>query len=247
MHIVLIEDSLDPSPQLLFALDRDDATVSVMSPDRLATLEPDAPADIVVVELAGPIRDTESTISAVRRSGCPAPIIAITDIDDPGERAARLREGAADCLSRPFDRSELLARIQAIARRCAQAQARSRHVVLARLTIDQNAGLAFVGPERLKLTPQQFAVPEILANRPGRIVSKAHIGQAAVGQRRRGGAPERTIDVVIYQLRRKLAAAEAGLAIETAHGEGLRLQEIDGCPPLPAVLAAKPRSRRMRS
>lgn len=237
MHIVLIEDSLDPSPQLLFALDRGDDTVSVLPPDRLAALEPVAPADIVVVELAGPLNGAESTISAVRRSGCPAPIIAITDVDDPGERAARLREGAADCLSRPFDRSELIARIQAIARRRAQARARSRLIALERLTIDQNAGLAFVGPERLKLTPQQFQVLEILARRFDKVVSKGHLGEAAVGQRLRGGAPERTIDVVIYQLRRKLAQADAGLTIETAHGEGVRLIATAAAPATPAVAA----------
>lgn len=131
-------------------------------------------------------------------------------------RRVALAEGADDVLVEPFATAELLLRVATLLRRIARAPANLRDALtLANLHIDLAAHRVLVGERPVDLTPAEFMMLRTLAERHGRLCTRASLATGCARPATRG------VDMRISRLRRKLGGA--GLVIECVRGEGYRL------------------------
>ena len=129
--------------------------------------------------------------------------------------------GADDYVTKPFSVKVLLQRIRALQRRTDVTQDASQIVEHLGVSIDKVKHRATVEGEELDLTPTEFRLLECLLRQPGRAFTRTQLMDSAIEE----GALvlERTIDVHIKSLRRKLGVA--GDYIETVRGVGYRFKE----------------------
>jgi two-component system, OmpR family, phosphate regulon response regulator PhoB len=149
------------------------------------------------------------------------PVIMLTAKAEEVDKIVGLELGADDYVTKPFSVKVLLQRIKALQRRVGGAVESASVIEHQGVRIDRVAHRAFVGDRELDLTPTEFRLLECLLRQPGRAFTRHHLMDAAIGD----GAVvlERTIDVHIKTLRRKLD--EAGELIETVRGVGYRFAE----------------------
>lgn len=150
-----------------------------------------------------------------RQRGDQTPVIILTALDQISDRIEGLNSGADDYLVKPFDLSELSARIAAVARRYSGKPNPLLH--LGELEIDTSSRSIRRGGQIVDLTAREWAVFESFLQRPGTLITKASLEDClyAFGAE----IESNTIEVYISRLRKKLGA---GL-IETARGMGYRL------------------------
>jgi len=181
-----------------------------------------APADVVLLDLGLPDGDGVAVCRALRRRGA-CGVIILTARAEPRERVLGLRAGADDYVVKPFGMAELLARIDAVARRTRADRSRPEPLGVVRagqLSLDLDARRALAGDRVLDLTPKEFALLHLLAAHAGRVCSRGmivdQVWQAAYE------APSRTLDVHIAALRTKLGRPPP-VRIQTLRGVGYRL------------------------
>ena len=171
---------------------------------KLARLRP----DLIVLDLMLPGEDGLSICRRLREGGAPA-ILMLTAKSEEIDRVIGLEMGADDYLAKPFGTRELLARIRAILRRVAgPVAAAPRRFAFDRFVIDLDARrLTDDAGADLTLTSGEFDLLACLAQRPRRVLSRDQIIDHLRG---RGAAPfDRTVDMMVSRLRRKLAAVNS--------------------------------------
>jgi DNA-binding response OmpR family regulator len=159
------------------------------------------------------------------------PIIMVTAKGDEFDKVLALELGADDYLTKPFGLRELGARMKAVLRRTSKGNVREdgRHredVRLQRglLLLDNDKYAAQLEDRRLELTRTEFMLLWKLASHPGRVFTRTHLMDEALGDDYIGY--ERTIDSHIRNLRKKLGDHEAEKPyIETVYGIGYRFSE----------------------
>jgi two-component system copper resistance phosphate regulon response regulator CusR len=155
-------------------------------------------------------------LSALRARGFEKPILVLTAQDAVDAKVTTLRAGADDYVTKPFAFEELLARVEALARR-------PRAMVTPVLRIDDlevNRDTREVtrAGEPIELTPKEFAVLEYLMRHAGRVMSRTLITEYAWGYHFDPGT--NIVDVVINHLRKKVDAAHGRKLITTVRGVG---------------------------
>lgn len=179
----------------------------------LASIRAKTPA-LIVLDLMLPGLDGLSLCRQVRDFSNVA-IIMVTARVEEIDRLLGLDAGADDYLCKPFSPRELMARIKAILRRAPPAAGA--------LMLDPARHLASLNGQALDLTPSEFAILAALAKRPGQVLSRAQLLDAAGGERLE--ATDRAIDSHIKNLRRKLASHSPDLEpIRSIYGLGYRLE-----------------------
>lgn len=152
-----------------------------------------------------------------------APVLFVTARDAEEDIAAILGAGADDFIVKPIRRLELLARIDAAARRAAPPPASV--VALGSYELDPVSRKVRVAGEPVDLTEKEFELAAFLFARVGRLVSKSHIAKSVWGHNEE--VSSRTIDVHASKLRRKLGLGpERGVRLATIYGFGYRLERI---------------------
>ncbi|HET8700633.1 MAG TPA: response regulator transcription factor, partial [Nitrococcus sp.] len=136
--------------------------------------------------------------------------------DQVADRVEALDAGADDYLVKPFAFDELLARLHALARRPIQAQ--PPLLELGPLCIDQRARHALAHGQIMPLTPREFALLSLLARHRGRVFTRAEILERTAGSD--SDSSERSVEVLVFGLRRKLAAASLEGLVQTRRGIG---------------------------
>lgn len=173
--------------------------------DTLTRLHP----DLIVLDLMLPGEDGISVCRRLSRAGAP-PIIMLTAKNDEIDRIVGLEMGADDYVAKPFAPRELLARIRAVLRRTAtpQPMMANQRFAFDRFVIDIDARQLFAGDDtQVALTSGEFDLLSCFIHRPRRVLSRDQILDAMRG---RGAEPfDRTVDMLVSRLRRKLAAAGA--------------------------------------
>ena len=184
------------------------------------------PPDLVVLDLRLPDLSGEEVCAALRRSSS-VPILMLTAKSAEEDRLRGLALGADDYLVKPFSPRELVARVRAILRRAAGESPAADILILAggRIELDLAGYQARVDAQPVALTASEFRLLAALARHPGRVYSRYELLEALQGPDVEGF--ERTIDVHVKNLRRKLedAAAGAGGYLKTVYGVGYRLDE----------------------
>lgn len=149
------------------------------------------------------------------------PILMLTAKASETDRVIGLEMGADDYLTKPFSPRELVARVRAILRRAAAESPPAAMVKRGELSIDIPRHEVKYAGKTIALTATEFRILEFLAARPGRVLSRDQIIDAALGQT--AAVIDRTIDVHITSLRKKLGPG--GAKIETVRGFGYKFRD----------------------
>jgi DNA-binding response OmpR family regulator len=182
--------------------------------------------DVVLLDLGLPDVDGLALISMIRATASRVPIIVITAQDDDPTMIRALDGGADDYVVKPFGTDQLAARIRAVLRRTGGPDEPARPVRVGELVIDERARTASLAGTPLELARKEFDLLLALASRPGEVVTKREL-LAEVWRDAYGGS-ERTVDVHLSWLRRKLgeSAAEPRF-LHSVRGVGIRLVDPD--------------------
>ncbi|HEV8388384.1 MAG TPA: response regulator transcription factor, partial [Dongiaceae bacterium] len=177
--------------------------------------------DIIILDLMLPDIDGYEVLRRLRSSRVNTPILILSGLSELDNKIKGLGFGADDYLTKPFDRRELLARIQAIVRR---SKGHSESVIkTGKLAVNLDAKTVEVDGSRVHLTGKEYAMLELLSLRKGTTLTKEMFLNHLYGGM---DEPElKIIDVFICKLRKKLQAAAGQHYIETVWGRGYVLRD----------------------
>jgi two-component system, OmpR family, response regulator QseB len=164
-----------------------------------ATLASEA-FDLVLLDLGLPQGDGLQVLRGLRARANATPVIVLTARDGPGDRVAGLDAGADDYLVKPFELDELGARIRAVLRR----QAGRAMPLLAHggVTLDPATRQVQRDGQPVLLSAREYAVLELLMQRPGAVLSRAQIEDRLYGWGEE--IESNAVSVYVHQLRKKL-------------------------------------------
>ncbi len=211
----LIETILEPQKYAV-----DFATDGQMGLDLSDAYEYDA----ILLDVSLPKKDGISVCRQIRSQGNTVPILLLTALDSPADRARGLDAGADDYLGKPFDPQELLARIRAILRRSHQPS--TPILTWGDLHLDPVSTTVTYNDNLVTLTPKEYALLELFLRNSKRVFSCDAILDHLWSY---GGTPsEEAIRTHIKGLRHKLKQAGAAAdLIETVYGIGYRLKPVN--------------------
>lgn len=181
--------------------------------DHLATTH----YDLILLDLMLPDGKGLTFLRTLRAGGDQTPVIILTAMDQISDRIEGLNAGADDYLVKPFDLSELSARVGAVARRYGGNP--NPLVVLGSLTVDKAARSVTENGRAIPLTAREWVLFEALIQRPGLLLSKAQLEERLYSFD--SEVESNTIEVHISRLRKKLGRD----LIETQRGMGYRLRQ----------------------
>ena len=174
--------------------------------------------EVAILDWRMPKLSGLEVIRRLRLRGAALPVLMLTARDAASDRVAGLDEGADDYLVKPFDFSELLARVRALQRRGEAMQ--SLVINVGGLQLDTVTREVSVGSLRPRLTATELSLLEILMHRSPAVVSRRSIA-LAVWNEEADALGSNTLDVHLARLRAKLAAS--GVKIESVRAVGYRI------------------------
>jgi two-component system cell cycle response regulator CtrA len=180
--------------------------------------------DIIILDLMLPDMNGYEVLKNLRNSKVNTPVLILSGLSEPDKKVKGLGYGADDYLTKPFDKSELLARIQAVVRR---SKGHSNSIIrTGDVEIDLDTQTVTVKGKTLHLTGKEYGIMELLSLRKGATLNKDQFLNHLYG-----GIDEpelKIIDVFICKLRKKLEKASGGKNyIETVWGRGYVLRDPD--------------------
>jgi two-component system alkaline phosphatase synthesis response regulator PhoP len=192
----------------------------------LARLRYEQP-DVCVLDLMLPSLDGWKLIETIRSEGIGTPILVVSARGTEHDRVHALQIGADDYLVKPFSMKELVARVQAAARRGVRSAERTPGdaIEIEELRIDPREVQAYVDGVSAELTPTEFRLLYQLALDAGRVTTRDELLQKLWG--RRESHRDRTVDVFVRRLREKVdRRASRHTFIQTRYGVGYKLEAI---------------------
>jgi two-component system OmpR family response regulator len=175
--------------------------------------------DLVVLDLSLPGLDGLEVLRRLRRRSSSAPVLILTARDGVEDRVTGLDLGADDYMVKPFNLSELEARVRALVRRAQSAT--TARITHGALTLDTAARRAYVGADALELSAREVSLLEALLLGAGRVLSKDQLADRLYGVS--DGVGPNAIEVFVHRLRRKIESA--GVVIRTIRGLGYLVEK----------------------
>jgi two-component system cell cycle response regulator CtrA len=191
--------------------------------------------DIIILDLVLPDMDGYEVLRRLRAARVTTPTLILSGLSEPDSKIKGLGVGADDYLTKPFDKRELIARLQAIVRR-SKGHAQSL-IQTGRLTVNLDTRTAEVDEEPLHLTGKEYGILELLSLRKGTTLTKEMFLNHLYNGR---DEPElKIIDVFVCKLRKKLTMATGGdTYIDTVWGRGYVLRDPRNTPAEQQVAAS---------
>jgi two-component system cell cycle response regulator CtrA len=186
--------------------------------------------DIIILDLMLPDMDGYEVLRRLRSARVRTPILILSGLSEPDKKVRGLGFGADDYLTKPFDKAELVARIQAIVRR---SKGFSESLIrTGKLLVNLDTRTVEVEGQPLHLTGKEYGILELLSLRKGTTLTKEMFLNHLYGGM---DEPElKIIDVFVCKLRKKLGAATGGANyIETVWGRGYVLRDPAGMEEVP--------------
>jgi len=223
-RVLVVDDEADIVALVAYHLVKAGYRVSTASsgPDAIAAARQERPA-LVVLDLMLPGASGYDVLEQLRTQPATREIavLMLTARREEQDRIRGLSLGADDYLTKPFSPQELVLRVGAILRRMSAGGSGPTDILnVGAITIDREEHRVSVGGSLVELTPTEYKLLLILAERRGRVQSRAHLLETVWE-----AAPDiqtRTVDMHVQRLRTKLG--EAGDLIETVRGFGYRLK-----------------------
>ncbi|MCD8376922.1 MAG: response regulator transcription factor [Oscillospiraceae bacterium] len=176
--------------------------------------------DLIVLDLMLPGLSGERLLDKLRELGR-VPVIVLSAKDGLDSKVALLEAGAEDYITKPFELKELTARVAVQLRRFSGPSGAAEVLFHRGLRLDSHSHRASMNGKEISFTKQEFQIVELLLSHPGRAFSKQDIYQHAWEEYYIG--EDKTINVHISNIRRKLKAVSDEELIETVWGVGFRL------------------------
>lgn len=173
---------------------------------------------LVVLDLMLPKLGGFEVLRRLRISSA-VPVLILTARGDDIEKVLGLESGADDYLAKPFNPRELIARMRAILRRSKQLLKSGEIIAVEDVTLNPQAREVTVSDTPVHLTSTEFALLEAFLNRAGSVVSRKELTETVLG-RKLGGGFDRSIDVHVSNLRKKLGSAGSSERIKAVRGSG---------------------------
>jgi two-component system, OmpR family, alkaline phosphatase synthesis response regulator PhoP len=222
--ILVVEDEEDILELVRYNLGREGYQVSGATTGEDAIREAKAQGpDLIILDLMLPGIDglTVCRILQADPATNHIPIVMLTAKGDEADIVTGLELGAEDYVTKPFSPKVLLARVRRILRRGEVQPAAPEQVVqLGEIAVDSGRHEVRVGGEPVELTLTEFRILESLARKPGWVFTRYQLVDASRGED--SEVTDRSVDVHIVSLRRKLGPA--GAHIETVRGVGYRMR-----------------------
>jgi two-component system response regulator QseB len=217
MRLLLVEDDPMIGEAIRAGLRRDGFAVDWVREARAAeAVLSSEPFELVLLDLGLPGRDGLALLKAQRERGLALPVLIITARDAVSDRVQGLDAGADDYLIKPFDLDELAARIRALLRRRSGRTASGlEHLGV---TLDPAAHEVRREGAEVALSPREFALLQLLMERPGTILSRPQLEERLYGWGEE--VESNAVEVHVHGLRKKLGAD----FILTVRGVGYRLR-----------------------
>lgn len=178
--------------------------------------------DIIILDIMLPDMDGFEVLRRLRDAKVRTPVLILSGLTEADNKVKGLGSGADDYLTKPFNREELVARIQAIVRRSA---GHSQSIIeTGKLAVNLDAQTVEVEGQPIHLTGKEYGILELLSLRKGTTLTKEMFLNHLYGGM---DEPElKIIDVFICKLRKKLSSATQGENyIETVWGRGYALRD----------------------
>ncbi len=224
MRVLLIEDDKTMSQNIALILKNEGMVVdiSAFGEDGLEVGKL-YDYDIVILDLGLPDMDGLDVLRHLRASNVNTPVLILSGQNTSDKKVKGLGYGADDYLTKPFDRSELVARVHAIVRR---AKGHADPVVRTGcLEVNLNTKIVTVKGKVVHLTGKEYALLELLSLRKGTTLNKEQFLNHLYGGM---DEPEmKIIDVFMCKMRKKLMKLTGGIDyIQTVWGRGYILQDV---------------------
>lgn len=173
--------------------------------------------DVIILDIMLPSMDGREILKQLRAENNDAPVLFLTAKDSIEDRVAGLRLGADDYLVKSFAIEELIARVEALARR--KYQTRSPKLTLGDLTIDRSAKSVTRGEAPISLSSQLFSLLEYLMLHKGTVISRAQIEQHIYDEQ--VSPMSNVVDTAICALRKAISISkDSPSLIHTRRGMG---------------------------
>jgi DNA-binding response OmpR family regulator len=225
LHVLLVADRSASTLRLKRRLEAEGLVAQLTSDGKEAHQKAlQSGCQVIVLDLLWSRDDPVARLDGWRREGVTAHVLALAGSRTTAQTVRILDMGADDVLARPFESDEFLARVRALLRRSEPAQEKVRRVH--DLEIDRQTHIVRRGGRTIPLTPREFALLEVLAEQPGRVVSRSAIWQHLY--QGEGGHLSNVVDVYIRYLRNKIDRGFELPLILTRWGQGYLLRAEGG-------------------
>jgi two-component system cell cycle response regulator CtrA len=240
MRALLVEDEVTAAKGIALMLKSGGAVVDTADTGEEALeLVRHYDYDIVVLDLMLPDMDGYEVVRRIRAGRIDVPVLILSGLTRPQAKVKGFGLGADDFITKPFDKAELLARIQALVRRSKGYSQPTLRIGTMQLNLDSRE--VVVAGRPVHLTGKEYAILELLVLRKGMVLTKETFLNHLYGGM---DEPEmKIIDVFICKLRKKLAQAGAENLIGTVWGRGYMMREpaadrgSESNGPIPSVAA----------
>ncbi len=224
MRVLLIEDDKTIGQNIAMVLNKESMVVdtSYLGEDGLEMAKL-YDYDIIILDLMLPGIDGYEVVRSLRAARNNTPVLILSGLSGSDKKVKGLGFGADDYLTKPFDRSELIARVNALVRR---SKGLADPVVrTGAMEINLNSKIVTIGGKVLHLTSKEYALLELLGMRKGTTINKEQFLNHLYGGM---DEPEmKIIDVFLCKIRRKIEKLSDGEEyIETVWGRGYILKDL---------------------
>lgn len=227
MRVLLVEDDAEQAAYVAKGLREAGHAVDLAGNGRdglhLALGEP---YDVLLIDRMLPQLDGLALIAALREQGRTTPVVVLSALGKVDDRVKGLRAGGDDYIVKPYAFEELLARIEAVARR-GGAGTQATHLRLADLDMDLMSRTVDRGGHAIELKPQEFRLLEFLLRHAGQVVTRTMMLEGVWDYH--FDPQTNVIDVHVSRLRAKIDRPPFVPLIHTVRGSGYCLRE--GAPP----------------
>jgi len=225
MRVLIIEDDHETASFLKKSLKENGHIANIANDGELGLqLARDENFDVLIVDRMLPKLDGLSAISTLRAEGDQTPVLILSALGDVDDRVTGLRAGGDDYLTKPYAYSELLARIEALARRSQPEESETRFVV-GDLVLDRLSHKVTRSDETIVLQPREFRLLEYLMKNAGQVVTRTMLLESVWDYH--FDPQTNVIDVHISRLRSKIDRNYEVPLLHTVRGAGYVIRDSD--------------------
>jgi DNA-binding response OmpR family regulator len=217
MLILLVEDDHSIAQALQLALHKQGYSVNTVGTGKAALLAIETePPDLAILDLGLPDMDGLAVLRQVRSRNVDLPVLLLTARAGLDDKVAGLDSGADDYLAKPFEMSELFARLRVMERRLTTA--RTAEITINGVTLDINHNSVVVGGEAMEFSRREFMLLKSLMENAGRVQTRNTLESRLYSWGEE--VSSNALEVHIHHLRRKLGAD----FIKTVRGVGYKVE-----------------------
>jgi two-component system, OmpR family, response regulator len=222
MRVLIVEDDQETAAFLAKSLkESGHVTEHAGDGETGLALGRDGDFDVLVVDRMLPERDGLSVVEALRKGGVRTPVLILSALADVDDRVKGLRAGGDDYLAKPYAYAELLARIEALARRGSPEQLQTTYIV-GDLTLDRLTHRVTRGGGAVLLQPREYRLLEYLMRNAGQVVTRTMLLENVWDYH--FDPQTNVIDVHISRLRAKIDKGFGEILLHTVRGAGYMIR-----------------------